>query len=67
MSDSETVLAAAAGTLGISDLRVICLGLGAMRITGDGVWGQPVDRDEAKAVLRQAIELGVNFIDTADS
>jgi pyridoxine 4-dehydrogenase len=43
------------------------LGFGAMRITGAGIWGQPGDRDEAKAVLRPAIELGVNFIDTADS
>jgi aryl-alcohol dehydrogenase-like predicted oxidoreductase len=38
-----------------------------MRITGDGIWGEPADRDEAKAVLRRAIELSVNFIDTADS
>jgi aryl-alcohol dehydrogenase-like predicted oxidoreductase len=38
-----------------------------MRITGDGIWGQPKSRDEAKAVLRRAVELGVNFIDTADS
>jgi pyridoxine 4-dehydrogenase len=67
MSESETVQAATAGTIGVSDLSVNRLGFGAMRITGDGVWGQPVDRDEAKAVLRRAIELGVNFIDTADS
>ena len=49
------------------DLTVNRLGFGAMRITGDGIWGEPKSRDEAKAVLRRAIELGVNFIDTADS
>jgi len=43
------------------------LGYGAMRITGDGIWGYPADRDEALAVLRRAVELGVDFIDTADS
>lgn len=43
------------------------LGFGAMRITGDGVWGYPKDRDESLQVLRRAVELGVNFIDTADS
>jgi len=57
-----------AGTIDVGgDLTVNRLGFGAMRITGDGIWGQPADRDEAKAVLRRAIELGVNFIDTADS
>jgi len=49
------------------DLEVHRLGFGAMRITGDGIWGPPADRDEAKAVLRRVVELGVNFIDTADS
>jgi aryl-alcohol dehydrogenase-like predicted oxidoreductase len=49
------------------DLPVHQLGFGAMRITGDGVWGPPRDRDEALAVLRRAIELGVNLIDTAES
>src|SRR5712671_5268363 len=49
------------------DLRVTRLGFGAMRITGDGVWGQPADRAEAVRVLRRAVELGINFIDTADS
>ncbi|MEU4235887.1 aldo/keto reductase [Actinoplanes sp. NPDC026619] len=49
------------------DLTVNRLGFGAMRITGDGIWGEPKSRDEAKAVLRRAVELGVNFIDTADS
>lgn len=67
MSESETVQAGRAGTIGVSDLTVNRLGFGAMRITGGGVWGQPADRDEAIAVLRRAIELGVNFIDTADS
>ena len=43
------------------------LGYGAMRITGKGVWGYPEDRDEALAVLRRAVELGIDFIDTADS
>src|SRR3954465_3626675 len=49
------------------DLTVNRLGYGAMRITGPGIWGPPKDVDEAKAVLRRVIELGVNFIDTADS
>jgi len=49
------------------DLPVTRLGFGAMRITGDGVWGQPADRAEAVRVLRRAVELGINFIDTADS
>jgi len=49
------------------DLRVTRLGFGAMRITGDGVWGEPSNRAEAVRVLRRAIELGINFIDTADS
>jgi pyridoxine 4-dehydrogenase len=49
------------------DLTVRRLGFGAMRITGRGIWGEPPDHDEALAVLRRAVELGVNFIDTADS
>ena len=49
------------------DLRVRRLGFGAMRITGDGIWGEPADRPEAVRVLRRAVELGINFIDTADS
>jgi pyridoxine 4-dehydrogenase len=64
----EPVHAGMAGTIDVGgDLTVNRLGFGAMRITGDGIWGQPPDRDEAKAVLRRAIELGINFIDTADS
>ena len=53
-------------TLG-GDLTVNRLGFGAMRITGKGVWGEPADRDEALRVLRRLPELGVDFIDTADS
>lgn len=49
------------------DLRVQRLGFGAMRITGEGVWGPPADRESALAVCRRAVELGVNLIDTADS
>jgi pyridoxine 4-dehydrogenase len=48
-------------------LEVNRLGFGAMRITGEGVWGQPKDIEEAKRVLKKAVELGVNFIDTADA
>ncbi|HXB92939.1 MAG TPA: aldo/keto reductase [Puia sp.] len=49
------------------DMTVHRMGFGAMRITGDGIWGPPKDRDEAIRVLKKAVELGVNFIDTADS
>ena len=65
---SEHPSAAAAGTIDIGgDLTVNRLGFGAMRITGQGIWGDPPDRGVAKAVLRRAVELGVNFIDTADA
>jgi aryl-alcohol dehydrogenase-like predicted oxidoreductase len=58
----------ASGTFAIGgDLTVNRLGFGAMRITGDGIWGPPKDREVAKQVLRRAVELGVDFIDTADS
>jgi pyridoxine 4-dehydrogenase len=60
--------AAASGTFKLGgDLTVHRLGFGAMRITGDGVWGEPKDREEAKRVLRRLPDLGVNFIDTADA
>jgi pyridoxine 4-dehydrogenase len=49
------------------DLEVNRLGYGAMRITGDGIWGEPKDPAECKRVLQRAVELGINFIDTADS
>ena len=55
------------GTLRIGDLSVGRLGFGAMRITGRGVWGPPADRAAAVRLLRRAVELGVTFIDTADS
>src|SRR5260221_13301460 len=57
----------AGGTLQIGDLSIHRLGFGAMRLTGKGIWGEPQDRNEAIRVLRRAVELGVNFIDTADS
>jgi pyridoxine 4-dehydrogenase len=60
--------AAAAGTISIGgDLTVNRLGFGAMRITGDGIWGEPASTEQAQEALRRAVELGVNFIDTADS
>jgi len=69
MSKKTTSLSAASsGKISLGgELTVNRLGFGAMRITGDGVWGPPKDPATAIAVLRRAIELGVNFIDTADS
>jgi pyridoxine 4-dehydrogenase len=65
---STTTTAAGSGTLTLGgDLPVTRLGYGAMRITGDGVWGDPTDRDAAIALLRRVVELGVDLIDTADS
>jgi pyridoxine 4-dehydrogenase len=55
------------GTLQIGDRTVRRLGFGAMRITGEGIWGPPADHDGAIATVRRAVELGVNLIDTADS
>jgi pyridoxine 4-dehydrogenase len=66
VTTSSVAQAAGTFTLG-GDLTVNRLGFGAMRITGKGVWGPPADRDECIRVLRRAVELGVNFIDTADS
>ena len=57
----------ASGTFMLGDLPVHRMGFGAMRITGPGIWGEPADREQAKAALRKAVELEVNFIDTADS
>ncbi|GGF37596.1 aldo/keto reductase [Subtercola lobariae] len=68
MSSTTTLPAAAAGTFDIGgDLRVNRLGYGTMQLTGHGVWGEPDDHDGAVAVLRRAVELGVNLIDTADA
>jgi aryl-alcohol dehydrogenase-like predicted oxidoreductase len=68
MNNQHTLTAAAAGTFTIGgDLTVNRMGYGAMRITGAGVWGPPLDKAAAVATLRRAIELGVNLIDTADS
>jgi len=68
-SDVQTddLPAAKSGTFSIGDLPVRRLGFGAMRLTGPGIWGEPRDHDEAIRVLRRALELGVTFIDTADS
>lgn len=68
MNDRTTPNAAAAGTVTLGgDLQVNRLGYGAMRLTGSGVWGEPKDPRTARRVLQRAVELGVNFIDTADS
>jgi pyridoxine 4-dehydrogenase len=65
---AANLTAASAGTISLGgELTVNRLGFGAMRLTGDGIWGPPKDRAAAIAVLRRAVELGVNFIDTADS
>lgn len=63
---SPDVKVAGSITLG-GDLTVNRMGFGAMRVTGDGIWGEPADPDEARAVLRRAVACGVTFIDTADS
>jgi aryl-alcohol dehydrogenase-like predicted oxidoreductase len=66
--NTTTITAAASGTLTLGgDLTVNRLGYGAMRLTGPGIWGEPRDPGEARRVLRRALELEINFIDTADS
>jgi aryl-alcohol dehydrogenase-like predicted oxidoreductase len=65
-STTRPVAASGTHTLG-GDLTVSRLGFGAMRITGPGIWGPPADEDTALAVLRRAVELGVDFVDTAES
>jgi aryl-alcohol dehydrogenase-like predicted oxidoreductase len=69
MRDTRTLVSAkASGTFDIGgDLTVSRLGFGAMRLTGDGVWGEPPDPEECRRVLRRAVELDVNLIDTADA
>src|SRR4051812_2936595 len=66
MTDHE-LPAATAGTVTVGDMTVNRMGFGAMRVTGRGIWGAPADHDESIRVLRRAVEVGVNFIDTADS
>ncbi len=68
MTNTGKLNAAASGTFSLGgDLPVHRLGFGAMRVTGDGVWGPPRDRKGSIAVLRRCVELGTNFIDTAES
>src|SRR5689334_18205148 len=68
MVSGKQISATLAGEVSLGrELRVYRLGYGAMRLTGEGIWGPPRDRNKAVAVLRRALELGVNFIDTADS
>ena len=67
-SPSDTRPAEASGTFLIGgDIPIHRLGFGAMQLTGDGIWGEPEDHDQAIAVLRRAVELGINLVDTADS
>jgi aryl-alcohol dehydrogenase-like predicted oxidoreductase len=63
----STIDASHSGQFRIGDIEINRLGYGAMRITGPGIWGPPLDRDAALATLRRLPEIGVNFIDTADS
>jgi len=66
--NNKEISASLAGTVSLGgELSVSRLGFGAMRLTGEGIWGAPADRNRALAVLRHAVELDVNFIDTADS
>lgn len=68
MAESSTVTAAAAGTISFGgDLPANRFGFGAMRITGQGIWGEPADHQESLRVLKRALDLGITLIDTADS
>lgn len=68
MQGTAALTDTSAGTIRLGEeIEVRRLGYGAMRITGEGVWGPPADPEAAKGLLRHAVELGVNFIDTADS
>jgi pyridoxine 4-dehydrogenase len=65
---TQTITASAAGTFSLGNkLTINRLGFGAMRITGQGIWGEPKNPEESRNVLKRAVELGVNFIDTADA
>src|ERR1700730_17930718 len=68
MSTAPTLSAQSSGTFSLGGKTPVHrLGFGAMRITGEGIWGPPKDRQEAIRVLKRAVELGIDFIDTADS
>jgi pyridoxine 4-dehydrogenase len=68
MTTNTNTNAKAGGTFKLGgDLEINRLGYGAMRLTGEGIWGEPKDRESAKKVLQRAVELGVNFIDTSDA
>jgi aryl-alcohol dehydrogenase-like predicted oxidoreductase len=67
MATQNALTDSSAGTIDLGDLRVRRLGYGAMRITGEGVWGPPADPESARALLRRLPELGVDLFDTADS
>ncbi len=67
LAGEGAAFAGAGGTIQVGDLKVNRMGYGAMWLTGEGIWGSPEDPATAKAVLRRAYELGVNFIDTADA
>lgn len=65
---TDTITARSSGTIDLKDLGTVHrLGFGAMRITGPGIWGEPADRETARQVVRRAVGLGVDFIDTADA
>ncbi len=66
MTTDKIATASGSFTIG-GDLPVVRLGYGTMQLTGEGVWGPPKDHDEAIRVLRRAVELGITFLDTADS
>ncbi len=66
MANTENTSISTTYTIG-NDLEIKRMGYGAMRITGDGIWGPPKDKEEAIRVLKRTVELGINFIDTADS
>jgi aryl-alcohol dehydrogenase-like predicted oxidoreductase len=65
--NAGVVTAHDSGKITIGELTVNRFGFGAMRITGPGIWGEPQNVDECRRVLRRAVELGIDFIDTADS
>jgi pyridoxine 4-dehydrogenase len=67
MTATASLPAAAAGTFRLGDTVIHRMGFGAMRITGQGIWGEPRDLDEARRVLHRAVDLGIQLIDTADS